>query len=69
MATRQAFKKFAISLPENIWDQVEELRTAEGRSRSEIIREALRMYLHARKTTPLFGVGGLGVPVSESEER
>ena len=69
VATKQSFKKFAISLPENIWDQVEEMRAVEGRSRSEIVREALRMYFHARKNTSFFGVGGLGVPMSESEER
>jgi len=51
---RQEFKKYAISLPESIVNEVDQVIAEEGRSRSEIIREALRMYLAARRNSPLF---------------
>lgn len=69
MTAKQSFKKFAISLPENIWDEVEEMRSVEGRSRSEVIREALRLYLHARRNSPLLSVSGVSFPVREVQER
>ena len=42
MRTRQTF---TISLPESMAKQVEEAMEAEQRTRSELVREALRAYL------------------------
>ena len=53
-AQRQQFRKYTISLPESIGEEVDQVIASEGRSRSEVIREALRMYLAARKNSPLF---------------
>ncbi|MBQ7126078.1 ribbon-helix-helix protein, CopG family [bacterium] len=35
-----------ISMPENFLDQIDEIAGAESRSRSELIREALRTYIN-----------------------
>ena len=64
---RQTFKKTTISLPESIWDEVESMCAEEGRNRSEVIRDALRLYLHARKNSPL--LSNIGIPVLERQER
>ena len=45
MRTRQTF---TISLPESMAKQVEEAMEAEQRTRSELVREALRAYLNRR---------------------
>ena len=45
MRTRQTF---TISLPEPMAKQVEEAMKAERRTRSELVREALRAYLNRR---------------------
>jgi predicted transcriptional regulator len=39
---------FTVSLPPAIAEQVERARKAENRTRSELVREALRVYLSAR---------------------
>jgi mRNA-degrading endonuclease RelE of RelBE toxin-antitoxin system len=43
-----------ISLPPPMIQQVGEVRKAEHRPRSELIREALRVYFVARKTVPTY---------------
>lgn len=43
-----------ISLPPAMIQQVEEVRKAEQRTRSELIREALRVHFVARKTVPTY---------------
>ena len=45
MRTRRTF---TISLPEAMAEQVEKARMAEHRTRSELVREALRAYLNKR---------------------
>lgn len=40
-----ASRKVAITLPEELYDMVERLRTIEHRTRSEVIQEALRTHL------------------------
>ena len=41
--------KILVSLPEKFLEEVDNVATAEHRSRSELIREALRAYLETRK--------------------
>lgn len=43
-----------ISLPREMIRQVERVRKAEHRTRSELIREALRAYFSARRTLPVY---------------
>lgn len=43
-----------VSLPPEMIRQVEEVRKVELRTRSELIREALRVYLNARRTFPIY---------------
>ncbi len=38
-----------ISMPEGFLDQIDEVADNENRSRSELIREALRSYIHKNK--------------------
>jgi len=49
MRTRQTM---TISLPPEMITEVERVRKAEHRTRSELIREALRTYFTARRTLP-----------------
>lgn len=38
-----------ISMPEGFLDKIDEVADSENRSRSELIREALRSYIHRSK--------------------
>ena len=38
-----------ISMPERFLDEIDEVADTENRSRSELIREALRTYIHRNK--------------------
>ena len=38
--------KVLISMPEQFWDQIDAVAGNENRTRSELIREALRTYIH-----------------------
>jgi Arc/MetJ-type ribon-helix-helix transcriptional regulator len=40
-------RKIAITLPEELFDMVERLRSIEHRSRSEVMQDAVRSYLGA----------------------
>lgn len=51
MRTRRTM---SISLPPAMIRAVEEVRKAEHRTRSELIREAIRVYLSARRTFPTY---------------
>jgi metal-responsive CopG/Arc/MetJ family transcriptional regulator len=44
-------KTMTISLPPEMIDQVEQVRKAEHRTRSELVREALRTYIASRFPT------------------
>ena len=44
----RARQTMTISLPQEMIDQVEKVRKAEHRTRSELVREALRTYFSAR---------------------
>ena len=41
--------KVLISMPEEFLDQIDSFADIENRSRSELIREALRTYIHKQK--------------------
>lgn len=41
--------KVLISMPEEFLDQIDSFADVENRSRSELIREALRTYIHRAK--------------------
>ncbi len=45
--------KILVSLPQEFLDEVDHLAAEEHRSRSELIREALRAYLEARQVRKL----------------
>lgn len=45
-------EKIAVTLPRELYDMVERLRTIEHRSRSEVVQEALRTYLGAPRYVP-----------------
>ncbi len=49
MRTRQTM---TISLPPEMIEEVEKVRKAEHRTRSELVREALQAYFTARRTVP-----------------
>ena len=42
-------KRIMISLPDNLLDEVDGIVASESRTRSEFIREAMRLYLQERK--------------------
>lgn len=39
-----------ISMPEKFLDEIDQIAEGENRSRSELIREALRTYIHRSKS-------------------
>lgn len=43
------YKVVTLSMPEEIYEQAQELAREEGRTRSELFREALRQYVDTRK--------------------
>ncbi|HEY3374579.1 MAG TPA: ribbon-helix-helix protein, CopG family [Candidatus Aquicultor sp.] len=42
------YKVITVSMPEEIYEQAEEVAKEEGRTRSELFREALRQYVDTR---------------------
>ena len=40
-----------ISMPERFLDEIDQVATGENRTRSELIREALRSYMHRGRVT------------------
>ena len=43
------YKVVTLSMPEEIYEQAQEIAKEEGRTRSELFREALRQYVDAKK--------------------
>ncbi len=43
------YKTVTLSMPEEIFEQAEEVAKEEGRTRSELFREALRQYVDMKK--------------------
>ena len=43
------YKVVTLSMPEDIYEQADEIAKEEGRTRSELFREALRLYVDTRK--------------------
>ena len=43
------YKVVTLSMPEEIYKQADEIAKEEGRTRSELFREALRQYVDTRK--------------------
>jgi Arc/MetJ-type ribon-helix-helix transcriptional regulator len=56
MKGSERYKAFSITVPPQIDQQLEQLCQRESRSRSEVIREALRLYFSTRsgQATPAF---------------
>jgi CopG family transcriptional regulator / antitoxin EndoAI len=50
-------KTITISIPPEMEAQIEELMRLEGRTRSELLREALRRYMHDREVRELVRYG------------
>ena len=50
-------KTITFSLPPDMADRVEEIMKQEGRTRSELLREALRRYIEEREWRELFRYG------------
>lgn len=50
-------KTITISLPPSMADRVEELMRQEGRTKSELLREALRRYIEDREWRQLYRYG------------
>ena len=48
-----AHKKFSVSLPLELFEQAEAVRKAEHRTRSELVREALRSYIDRFRRIPV----------------
>ncbi len=48
-----AHKKLSISLPPDLYEQAEAVRKAEHRTRSELVREALRSYIERSRRIPV----------------
>ena len=46
--TAERYKAFSVTVPPQIERQLEQLCARESRSRSEVVREALRLYFSAR---------------------
>ena len=57
-----AHKKFSVSLPPDLYQQAEAVRKAEHRTRSELVREALRSYIDRFRRIPV-------VSPTQQEER
>lgn len=50
-------KTITFSLPPDMADRVEEIMKQEGRTKSELLREALRRYIEEREWRELFRYG------------
>lgn len=48
------YQRFAVTMPERMSAQIEQICKDEGRSRSEFVREAVRTYLAVRSREPQF---------------
>ena len=57
MKNTERYKAFSVTVPPQIDRQLDELCTRESRSRSEVVREALRLYFSTRAR------GGQGLTV------
>ncbi len=49
--TQLAYHRFTITVPDNMAEQIEQVCTQEGRNRSELFREAFRLYFSSGQTT------------------
>ena len=52
-------KTITLSLPQDMSDTIERLRKEEGRTRSELLREALRRYAEEREWRKIYRYGEL----------
>ena len=53
--TQLSYQRFTVTIPQNMAQQIEQVCTQEGRNRSELFREAFRMYfssIHPAPTPP-----------------
>jgi len=57
-----AYHRFTITVPDNMAEQIEQVCTKEGRNRSELFREAFRLYFSSGQTTR-------SAPVAATPER
>ena len=58
------YHRFAITVPERMAAQIDDICEIEGRNRSEFFREAVRIYLASRSREPQFLM-----PTSEEERK
>ena len=49
MPPRRKSRTITFSLPPEMFDQVQEVKEEEGRDMSELVREALRLYIEERE--------------------
>ena len=49
MPPRRISRTITFSLPPEMFDQVQEVKDEEGRDMSELVREALRLYMEERE--------------------
>lgn len=42
--------KFAVSMPEEVFEEMEEVRQKEGLSRSKLVFEAIRLWKESKRT-------------------
>ncbi len=53
MSSNERYKAFSVTVPPQIERQLEQLCSTESRSRSEVVREALRLYFSTRAAAGL----------------
>ena len=64
MSSSTPYQRFAVTMPERMATQIEEICEDEGRSRSEFVREAVRTYLAVRSREP-----AVLMPTGEEERK
>jgi Arc/MetJ-type ribon-helix-helix transcriptional regulator len=70
MAMTRTTATFSISLPPNMAAELERVRKQEHRTRSELVREALRRYMHEAQTRVLQNrIAALPEETPDADER
>ncbi|HEX2927364.1 MAG TPA: ribbon-helix-helix protein, CopG family [Ruminiclostridium sp.] len=47
------YKKIMVSIPDNLLEEIDNMATVENTNRSELVREAMKLYLKERRKTRL----------------
>ena len=64
MPPRRKSKTITFSLPPEMFEQVQRVKEEEGRDMSELVREALRLYMEERELAPPGTPGTAALPPS-----